>query len=107
MAKMLDVCGYEQHGMSSTSIYKIWTGMRQRCNNPSAHNYDRYGARGTTVCDRWNLFSAFYEDMGDQPEGKSIDRIDGTKGYSPENCKWSTPYEQQINTKIRKDNNFG
>ncbi len=78
--------------------YNIWRGMRARCGNPKHPAYSKYGARGITVCDRWaSDFQAFFDDMGCPQEGQSIDRIDGTKGYFPENCRWATKEEQQNN----------
>lgn len=49
------------------------------------------------MCDRWHDFSLFYADMGERPDGATLDRIDNSKGYSPENCRWSTSSEQQSN----------
>ena len=83
-----------------TSIpgYRSWTSMLERCRNNKRHNSHRYRDRGITVCDRWReSFLNFYEDMGERPAGTSLDRIDNTKGYSPENCRWATALEQSRN----------
>lgn len=85
---------------SKSKTHMTWNAMKQRCNNPNHSKFAQYGALGITVCQRWNdSFEAFLEDMGERPDGMTIDRKDGTKGYSPENCKWSTPTQQQRNIK--------
>lgn len=96
------------HGKEGTKIYNIWKAMKKRCNNPNDPSYCNYGGRGIKVCDKWEeSFENFYEDMGDRPEGKSIERIDNNKGYCPENCVWETRRKQNINQRIRKDNSTG
>lgn len=87
------------HNLSKTSIYKIWTAMLQRCENPKGSAYGRYGAIGIKVCDRWHKFENFLEDMGPRPEGLTLDRRDNKMGYSPDNCRWATPLEQGRNRK--------
>lgn len=77
--------------------YVTWRSLVGRCTNPKFDNYCRYGAVGVTLDERWLNFDNFVEDMGDRPVGKTIDRIDLFKGYSKENCRWSTPSEQQSN----------
>jgi hypothetical protein len=77
--------------------------MKYRCTNPNAINYHNYGGRGITVCERWNEFKNFLADMGERPEGTSIDRIDNDLGYFKENCRWATRHEQRINQRKLAD----
>ena len=72
--------------------------MKRRCENPARPEWSRYGGKGITVCERWQSFDAFLEDMGEKPEGRTLDRIDNTKGYYKSNCRWATR-EQQNNNK--------
>lgn len=89
------------HGMSNTRTFKSWDTMKQRCFNSNAPDFDRYGGRGIKVCERWRTsFSAFLEDMGERPEGYTLDRIDNEGDYELDNCKWSTGSEQQQNTRV-------
>jgi hypothetical protein len=92
--------------MAGTPTYKSWHQMHQRCSG--RHGHDHYLRNGVKVCERWNDFSKFYADMGDRPFGTTLDRIDGSKGYEPGNCRWATVEVQANNKKnCRPENVFG
>lgn len=91
-----------KHGKRDTSTYLSWVQMNQRCNNPKSTSYADYGVRGIAICERWQSFELFLEDMGDRPFGKSLDRKDTNGNYEPSNCKWSTAKEQANNRRIRQ-----
>lgn len=93
------------HGFYGTSTYKSWQSMKERCYNPKSTSYFRYGEKGITICNRWlDSFENFLADMGERPEGTTIDRIDGSKGYCKENCRWATKIDQSRNRKSNKLN---
>lgn len=80
--------------------YNCWVKMWGRCSNPRAHNYKWYGGRGITVCERWQSFKTFLDDMGNRPSPThSIDRIDFNGNYEPSNCRWATKLEQGRNSR--------
>lgn len=85
------------HSMVNTPEYRTWSNMLTRCRNPENKGYKDYGGRGITVDPTWLKFENFYRDMGERPEGTSLDRRDNNEGYSKENCKWSTKKEQARN----------
>lgn len=92
---------FTTHGRSGSVEYSIWNAMRHRCGNPQNNAWADYGGRGITVCERWReSFENFIADMGARPSPRhSIDRINNSAGYSPENCRWATQSEQMRNTR--------
>ncbi len=78
-------------------LYGAWAGMIGRCHNSNHSSFSQYGARGIVVCERWRTFSNFLQDMGERPTGHTLDRIDSTGPYAPDNCRWATPKEQRAN----------
>jgi len=84
-----------KHSRSRTKLYRVWQGIKQRCLNPNASRYERYGGRGIKICKEWeNDFSCFYKDMSpDYREGLQIDRIDNKGDYCKANCRWVKPSE--------------
>ena len=95
---------YTKHSMCDSKTYRSWQSMKDRCYNVNHQAYKNYGGRNITVCDRWkDSFENFYKDMGDRPEGKTLDRIKINGNYESVNCRWST-IEVQANN--MRTNNF-
>jgi hypothetical protein len=101
---MVSTCrhGHAQRGQQS-KVWFTWRNMRQRCMNPKHPLYRYYGARGITVCERWHTFENFLEDMGEPPDGLTLERKHNDKGYCKSNCVWATMLEQSKNKRQRRD----
>ncbi len=96
-----------KHGYSKEPLWAVWKTMLARCHNPKHKSYPNYGGRGISVCDRWrSSYSNFKQDMGDRPEGMTLDRIDVNGPYAPENCRWATQKQQMRNTRTNRRFSF-
>lgn len=103
LRKEISVSANLKHGMIDTPVYKEWENMKARCYTKSSSRFNRYGARGIIVCDRWrNSFEAFYADVSILPnfgkEGYSLNRIDNDGNYEPNNVEWADKITQANNT---------
>jgi hypothetical protein len=93
--------GFEQmEAKLKHPLYSVWASMKNRCLCKTNKYWSYYGGRGITICDQWlgkDGFAQFVNDMGPRPDGYSLDRENNNAGYSPENCRWATRSEQQLN----------
>lgn len=91
------------HAGKGSAVYIAWQGMKRRCEDPNNKHYADYGGRGIKVCDRWQDFANFLEDMGPKPtRSHSIDRMKNDEDYCPDNCRWATKVEQANNKRSNR-----
>ena len=87
-----------KHGMCETRQYRIWRGMKNRCDNPQNSRYKYYGAKGIGYCEKWKTFDGFWDDMANgYSDNLTLDRIDNASGYSKDNCAWRNYSQQNAN----------
>jgi len=88
-----------KHNDSYSRLYKIWIGMKERCQNPNSTSYVNYGGRGISICEEWSSYENFksWSEKSGYQDGLSIDRINNDLGYEPQNCRWATKEEQGQN----------
>lgn len=94
--------GHRPKGLPSSPTYYTWCSMKARCKYPYAVGWQYYGGRGIKVCERWQKFKEFLSDMGERPQGMTLDRIDINGDYEPSNCRWVSPKDQMLNQRPRK-----
>lgn len=88
------------HGGRKDNLYKVWSGMKARCNNKNHTSYERYGGRGIFVCKEWNSDYMLFREwslLSGYKRGLQIDRINNDKEYSPDNCRWVTNQQNSFN----------
>lgn len=96
------VHGHKISGKASPT-YSSYMSMKSRCSNPCMPCYPKYGGNGVEICESWKAsFVNFLADMGERPAGTTLDRIDNSKGYFPDNCRWATPKQQGNNRTTNK-----
>ena len=91
------------HGATRSGVktrgYQVWLNMRRRCDSATNKQRKDYGGRGITYCREWNTFEGFIADMGEPPEGLTLDRINNDGGYSKDNCRWTDRVVQRRNSR--------
>jgi hypothetical protein len=90
-------------GKKPSPTFISWQSMMKRCYDKNNNRFGKYGAAGITVCEKWHNFQNFLDDMGNRPsKSHSIDRVDNSLGYSPNNTRWATKSEQAVNRKTTR-----
>lgn len=95
------------HGGTGTAAHRSWAHMRARCRDAKNEKYEYYGGRGISVCPEWDDYAVFAADMGEPPEGYTLDRIDPNGDYTPSNCRWASRLVQSRNQRMRYTNTSG
>lgn len=94
---------FKTHGRSPKDVYRIWSLMRDRCRNPKNRGWRNYGGRGISICQRWEKFENFRDDMGPRPSPiHTLDRINNECNYEPGNCRWATRKQQNRNRSVTR-----
>jgi hypothetical protein len=93
--------GHARRGKISPT-FRSWNGMVNRCTSPTSDHWAQYGGRGITVCDRWLKFENFLADLGERPDGKTLERRNNSEGYNPDNCGWASRKTQNRNRRSIK-----
>lgn len=108
--KAKGLCDYHYNETRRAPTYQAFHQSKNRCFNPNNSRYKDYGGRGITMCDRWaskNGYKNFLEDMGERPDGMTLDRIDNNGNYEPSNCRWASYQQQSLNKRVYKNNSSG
>lgn len=98
--------GYTSNGMIDKT-WLAWKNTHDRCRNPNHRQFSYYGGRGIKVCQEWESFKGFLNDMGDSPPKSCLDRIDNDKGYNKENCRWISHSLSSLNRRLFPKNETG
>jgi len=89
-------------GKKKHPLYTTWIEMRRRCRDPRRQAYKNYGGRGIKVCERWQDFWNFVDDVGERPKGHTLDRVDNNGDYGPDNFRWADINTQASNRRTCK-----